>query len=140
MAFTAAHPQHPEVTVVSNVADDEMKKMVPKDVFKDGRRHYYHIDSQFKPAPSGATILQMKLLPESGDGDTLFVDMYAAYETLDDAMKEKLAGLRAGQAVDKHVRKDFVPDEYQKKILVAIQTGNVSSLWNLFRLYWYYRQ
>jgi len=59
----------------------------------------------------------MKLLPEKGYGDTVFADMFQAYEALDDDMKKRLKGLLAGQRVDKWVRSDFKPNAYQQTVL-----------------------
>ena len=53
----------------------------------------WHSDKSFRPAPSMATILHARILPPRG-GDTVFANMYAAYETLDEAKKAELDALR----------------------------------------------
>ncbi|MDA0341860.1 MAG: TauD/TfdA family dioxygenase [Proteobacteria bacterium] len=53
----------------------------------------WHSDKSFRPAPSMATILHAKILPPNG-GDTCFANMYAAYESLDEAEKGELDALK----------------------------------------------
>ena len=53
----------------------------------------WHTDKSFRPEPSLATILHAVELPPAG-GETCFADMYAAYETLSDAEKAELDGVR----------------------------------------------
>ncbi len=54
----------------------------------------WHSDTAYLREPPMATILHAKELPPIG-GDTLFADMYAAYEALSDGMKALLAPLKA---------------------------------------------
>ena len=54
----------------------------------------WHTDHSYDAAPAMGSVLVARDLPPSG-GDTLFADMYAAYETLDAATKREIAGLRA---------------------------------------------
>lgn len=73
----------------------------------------WHSDTAYLPEPPMATILYAKELPKIG-GDTLFANMYAAYETLSDGMKTMLAPLdalnsAANQAVS-DTRKDRIED------------------------------
>ena len=49
----------------------------------------WHSDKSFRPAPSMATILHARILPPDG-GDTVFANMHAAYEALDEAEKAEL--------------------------------------------------
>jgi alpha-ketoglutarate-dependent taurine dioxygenase len=49
----------------------------------------WHSDKSFRPAPSMATILHARILPPNG-GDTVFANMYAAYEALDDVNRAEL--------------------------------------------------
>ena len=53
----------------------------------------WHSDKSFRPEPSLATILHAVTLPPDG-GDTVFANMYAAYEALPDAEKADLDGVR----------------------------------------------
>ncbi len=54
----------------------------------------WHVDHSYKPQPSLGGALYAIDVPESG-GDTLFANMYAAYEALSDRMKQYLEGLIA---------------------------------------------
>ena len=53
----------------------------------------WHIDDLYKANPNEATALFAVRTPSSG-GDTLFTGLRAAYEALDDAIKEKIKHLR----------------------------------------------
>ncbi len=83
----------------------------------------WHSDTAYLPEPPMATILHAKVLPQVG-GDTLFANMYAAYEALSDGMKAMLAPLKAlnssaTQAVS-DTRKDRIEDS--GKDTSALQT------------------
>ena len=54
----------------------------------------WHSDQMFNPQPAKATMLYAKETPHVG-GDTLFANMYLAYEALSDGMRETLDGLRS---------------------------------------------
>jgi taurine dioxygenase len=54
----------------------------------------WHTDHSYDQIPAMGSILVARILPPSG-GDTLFANMYAAYDTLDDETKEKIANLKA---------------------------------------------
>ncbi|MDB5534691.1 MAG: taurine dioxygenase [Hyphomicrobiales bacterium] len=54
----------------------------------------WHADHSYDEAPAMGSILVARQLPDEG-GDTLFANMYAAYETLSSGLKQTLAGLRA---------------------------------------------
>lgn len=53
----------------------------------------WHTDQMFNPKPAKATILYAKETPDAG-GDTMFANLYLAYETLSDAMKAMLAEVK----------------------------------------------
>ena len=54
----------------------------------------WHTDHTYDKEPALGSILVARDLPSSG-GDTMFANMYAAYESLSDGMKEMLNNLRA---------------------------------------------
>ncbi len=54
----------------------------------------WHSDVSCDPTPPMGSILRMHTVPETG-GDTLFSNMYAAYEALSDRMRTLLDGLSA---------------------------------------------
>lgn len=76
----------PLVHIVSNLNEDgkPMGRV---------RSDMWHTDKSFRPAPSMATILHAVTLPPEG-GDTVFVDMHAAYDGLDAATKDEIVDLR----------------------------------------------
>lgn len=82
------HPDHPEIFRLSNRIVDGK----PMGIADGGS--YWHSDFAFKEQPAKATILNAIEIPPEG-GDTLFVDMEAAYEALSAQWKERLQGLGA---------------------------------------------
>ena len=60
----------------------------------------WHTDQMFNPKPAKATILYAKETPDAG-GDTLFANMYLAYETLSEPMKLLLKELRTFNVGDR---------------------------------------
>jgi taurine dioxygenase len=54
----------------------------------------WHTDHSYDPEPAMGSILLARELPEEG-GDTLFANMYRAYETLSPPIKQMLQGLTA---------------------------------------------
>ena len=77
--FTNNHKKYPEVLKITH--NEENK----------GRENTWHSDVTWRLEPSLGSVLRMKKAPKVG-GDTLFSDMYAAYEDLSDEIKEKLDG------------------------------------------------
>jgi taurine dioxygenase len=55
----------------------------------------WHADLSFEPNPLSTSLLYLLEAPEGGGGDTVFANMYLAYESLSERMKELLAGLTA---------------------------------------------
>lgn len=58
----------------------------------------WHTDSTYMPVSARASVLSAQVVPPSG-GDTEWVDMRAAYEALDDATRERIAGLAAYHSI-----------------------------------------
>ena len=77
------------VHMVTNVTNDG----TPLGSFGDGEVWFHH-DGSFKEIPYAATVLYAIEVTSSG-GETLFANMYAAYDRLSPAMKNRLEGLRA---------------------------------------------
>ncbi len=75
--------EHPEVLVVHG--DDKV-------TFVAGE--LWHSDVSCDIEPPMASILRIEQVPSSG-GDTLFANMYAAYQGLSDRMQKLLSGLTA---------------------------------------------
>jgi len=83
-----ALPGHPEVFVVSNVLEGDR----PKGAVYAGQ--YWHSDLSYMRKPSLGSLLLCREMPELG-GDTMFANMYSAYETLSDPLRNFISGLKA---------------------------------------------
>jgi taurine dioxygenase len=87
------HPDHPEILLISNIVEDGR----PIGIADAGQ--YWHTDLSYVAAPSRCSLLYALELPvdEAGEtrGDTLFASALAAYDALPEAMKNRLAPLRA---------------------------------------------
>jgi len=74
----------------------------------------WHTDHSYDYAPAKGSILYAKEVPAQG-GDTLFANMYLAYEALSAGLKKTLAGLRAvhssAQVFSKDAVQSFEPGE-----------------------------
>ncbi len=81
--------EDPNLMLVSNVRVDGK----PIGAVADGDM-WFHIDSGYAERPYRYTILHALKLPSSG-GDTLFANMYKAYETLPEELKERIRGRKA---------------------------------------------
>ncbi len=79
----------PNIMMISNIRENgETIGALP-----DGEMNFHH-DQIHAEVPHKCTLLYSLEVPSHG-GDTLFASGYAAYETLDPALKSKLAGCRA---------------------------------------------
>jgi taurine dioxygenase len=78
---------YPEIYVVSNV----IEKGEPIGSLGAGEA-VWHTDMSYIPDPPKASILHALEVPVSG-GDTGFVNMYAAYDAMPEALKRRLIGL-----------------------------------------------
>jgi len=100
--FIPGNPEHPELVRFEKGADT------------GGYENGWHHDVTWREVPSMAAVLHAVQVPATG-GDTLFADMCAAYEGLDDDLKARIDGLTA---VHDHL-KTFgrqVPPEKQAEI------------------------
>src|SRR6266436_1431244 len=79
---------HPELYVVSNVIENG----VPIGSLGAGEA-VWHTDMSYLADPPKASMLYAIEVPPSG-GDTGFASMYAAYDTLPNRLKQRIAGLR----------------------------------------------
>ena len=78
-----------KVLLVSNIKVDGK----PIGAFGEGE-FWFHIDSGYTPRPYKYTFLYALELPSRG-GNTMFSNMYKAYEAVPPALKEKLKGKKA---------------------------------------------
>lgn len=81
--FFPADSRHPEIAEVR-------KEKEQKTNIGGG----WHTDHSYDPTPAMGSVLVARELPEEG-GDTLFANMYAAYEALSPGLKKTLEGLKA---------------------------------------------
>lgn len=81
-------PGHPEIYRVSN------KKIDGQPVGREDAGTYWHSDGSWMAEPSKASLLHALEIPPVG-GDTMFADMYRAYDKLSDRMKGFLEGMMA---------------------------------------------
>lgn len=75
---------HPEMIVQSNGGQTP-------EMMRNNAAHW-HCDSAYEPVAATVTMLLGVLAPQKG-GETLFADLVAAYEALDDATKARIDGL-----------------------------------------------
>jgi taurine dioxygenase len=80
---------HEKVLLVTNIKVDGQ----PIGAFGDGE-FWFHIDSGYSARPYKYTFLYALELPSRG-GNTMFSNMYKAYEAVPQELKEKLKGLKA---------------------------------------------
>ncbi len=75
------------------------------------RRPVWHTDSTFRQSPPIGSVFHCKIAPASG-GETLFANMRAAYNDLDDATRARLDGLEAVCSLAHHDKKinKYSPD------------------------------
>lgn len=84
-------PTHPEILEILKTE---------KDTYAFGNA--WHTDSSFLAKPPKATMLRALELPAAG-GDTMFADLYSAYDTLSDGMKEMLSPLKVMNVGDQPI-------------------------------------
>ncbi len=86
-----ANTTHQSIMLVSNIRENGR----PIGSLPDGEM-MFHSDGAYDVAPYRYTLLYAVELPSHG-GDTLFANMYRAYETLPEDVKQKLAGCHGVQ-------------------------------------------
>jgi len=82
------HPEHSDILILSNRKKDGQ----PAGLADAGT--YFHTDYSYLEVPARCTMLYSIEVPKKG-GDTLFVDQYAAYDDLPDAMQRRIKDLVA---------------------------------------------
>jgi taurine dioxygenase len=92
----------------------------------------WHSDQAFTPRPAMGTILYGKEIPSAG-GDTLWTNLYAAYEALSPGMQRMLDGLKGvyrGDNFSSHdgkTRKEFYADKIGMKVVDPGSTQTIST-------------
>jgi taurine dioxygenase len=77
-------PNHPEVLIIKT---DENSKYIPGED--------WHSDVSCDPEPPMGSILYLTEVPPDGGGDTMFANMYLAYETLSEPIRKLVDSLTA---------------------------------------------
>lgn len=88
----------PEVTVVTNLKENGQ----PVGILGDGELSW-HSDFSFKERPTAARMLvAIDVPPQEKGGSTYFLNAYAAYDALPEALKRKISGktIKQGNIVD----------------------------------------
>ena len=92
--IASRHGEIAEITILSSEDRDELG---------DGKRlvvgAHWHSDDSYKRVPCSLTMLYGVEVPPVG-GDTQFTNMYAAYDDLSPAMKERIANLKVVHRYD----------------------------------------
>ncbi len=83
-----------------------------------GQENNWHSDVTWRPEPSLGSILRAVEVPPVG-GDTLFCDMYAAYDGLSEKMKEIVCGLEAEHSFVRVFGKRLAANDPEKVKLLA---------------------
>ncbi|HZB90482.1 MAG TPA: TauD/TfdA family dioxygenase [Stellaceae bacterium] len=100
--------EHPEIFPIH--ADANTKRINGED---------WHSDVSCDAEPPMGSILQLHVVPQCG-GDTLFSNMYAAYDALSDGMKRFLAGLTAEHSGEAVYRGRYGYDDRNKTYPVSV--------------------
>ena len=86
-------PGYPEILLVSNIKNEADEHVGLADA-----GFTWHTDTSYRKRPSRCSLLYAKEVPYRDGkplGDTVFANTIAAYEALPEAMKRRLAGLKA---------------------------------------------
>ncbi len=97
-------PGQPEVMVIK--ADATSKHIAGED---------WHSDVSCDPEPPMGTILHLTEVPPDGGGDTMFANMYLAYETLSEPIRKLVDGLTAIHDGEPFYRGRYDVDDRAKK-------------------------
>lgn len=112
--FFLAHDQYPEIALV-------LKEKEQKTNIGGG----WHTDHSYDAEPAMGSVLVARQLPDEG-GDTWFASMYSAYETLDEATKAEIAGLRAVHSA-KHIFGSQAENYYKANADTGARIGNAAA-------------
>lgn len=94
------HRQVPEILPLSNIFENGQ----PIGVY-DGAA-FWHQDMAFEEVPSNVTVVHALEVPAAG-GETLFADMWAAYDALDAETRAQIEGMRARHRYGNRADEDF---------------------------------
>ena len=99
-----AFKDHPEILVIK--ADEKSKRVAGEE---------WHSDVSCDLEPPMGSILYLTEVPPDGGGDTLFANMYLAYETLSAPIKTMIDGMTAIHDGEPYYRGRYSADDAGKK-------------------------
>ncbi len=94
-----APPGYPDIFTVTNIKKDGQRSET------ENAAQQWHSDQSFLPVPARASLLRCVHAPQFG-GDTMFANMYQAYEAMSDGLKTTLEPLRAWHTLFGHGKED----------------------------------
>jgi taurine dioxygenase len=100
-------PDYPEILLISNIRNENGEHIGLADA-----GFTWHTDTSYRQRPSRCSLLYAKEVPQRDGkplGDTVFANTVAAYEALPEAMKRRLAGLKAIHRYSSRRRVDNSP-------------------------------
>lgn len=112
-------PGHPELSVVSNIVDDQGQAIGIADAGM-----LWHTDASYLPTPDMYTLLYGIEIPQANGkplGDTLFTSAWLAFEALPQAMRTRLRSLRAVHSFIDHLEKKQRAGNLKRAPLTAQQ-------------------
>ena len=86
----------------------------------------WHSDMSPEERPPMGTMLRLVQIPPHGGGDTMFADMYAAYDSLSDRLKSLLDGLTARHDSSVFARKYGIAQDMPAAVHPVVRTHPVS--------------
>jgi taurine dioxygenase len=95
-------PDHPGLVRIYHGSDS-----------KQSYENNYHTDGSWRPCPPMGAVLRCIECPDVG-GDTIWVNMAAAYENLPKDVKQKIAGLRAKHSIEHSFGARMTPEARAK--------------------------
>jgi len=107
-------PGHPEILLISNVRGAAGEHIGLADA-----GFTWHTDTSYRRCPSRCSLLYAKEVPMRDGkplGDTVFASTIAAYDTLPEAMKRRLSGLKA---IHRYAMRRRVADSPRPKLTAA---------------------
>ena len=109
-----SHPVYPTIEGFPEITILENDKLRPSKIEE------WHTDMTFKATPPLGSILIGKIIPKSG-GDTLFGSLSAAYNDLNDTLKNKLDKLTATHSFAHGFKESLEEGHGIKKLQIAVK-------------------
>jgi len=98
----------PEITVLEN--DRDRPSLIEK----------WHTDMTFSSTPPLGSILHGVIIPDGGRGDTEFLSMAAAFDALEPALQQRLAGLEAEHSFEHGFKESLAQPGGRERLAQAL--------------------